>query len=72
MPVEGDPVAGVAEQIGEHGLAVLDRLPSEVLAVEFDQIEGAEHGGIVVCGSGSGRRPKPILVDDDRLAVERA
>ena len=48
MLVEGDTVAGVAEQIGEHGLAALDRLPAKVLAVEFDQIEGAEHGGMVV------------------------
>ena len=36
------------KQIGEHGLAALDQLPPEVLAVELDQIEGAEHGGIVV------------------------
>jgi hypothetical protein len=34
--------------IGEHGLAALDRLPPKVLAVEFDQIESAEQGGVVV------------------------
>ena len=38
MRVEGDPVAGAAEQIGEHSLAALERLPPEVLAVDFDQV----------------------------------
>jgi hypothetical protein len=45
MQIERDPVASV---IGEHGLAALDRLPPKVLAVEFDQIESAEQGGVVV------------------------
>ena len=48
MLIERFPVGSVSEQIGEHGLAALDRLPPEVLAVELDQIEGAEHGGILV------------------------
>ena len=38
MLIERDPVASVSEQIREHGLAALDRLPPKVLAVEFDQI----------------------------------
>ena len=45
--LEGDPVARAAEQIGEHGLASLDRLPPKVLAVEFDQVEGTEHGNMI-------------------------
>ena len=48
MLIERDPVAGVSEQIGEHGLAVLDRLPPEVLAVEFSQVESTEYGGLIV------------------------
>ena len=48
MRVEGDPVAGAAEQIGEHSLAALERLPSEVLAVDFDQVESAEDSGMVI------------------------
>ena len=39
MLIKRDPVASVSEQIGEHGLASLDRLPPKVLALEFDQIE---------------------------------
>jgi hypothetical protein len=61
------------KQIGEHGLAALDRLPPEVLAVELDQIEGAEHGGIVVMPMADQIEDwEPVLIDDDRLAVERA
>jgi hypothetical protein len=45
MLIERDPVASVSEQIGEHGLAALDRLPPKVLAVEFDQIESARRAG---------------------------
>ena len=60
MLIERDPVAGVLEQIGERGLAALDRLPPKVLAVEFDQIESAEHGGVVVLPRRGGQR-KPNI-----------
>jgi hypothetical protein len=33
-----------AQQLGEPGLAHLDRQPAQVLAVEFEPVEGAEHG----------------------------
>ena len=73
MLIEGDPVAGVSEQIGEHGLAVLDRLPPEVLAVEFGQVESAEHGGVIVMPIADQIEDRePVRVDDDGLAVERA
>ena len=47
MLIKRDPVASVSQQIGEYGLAALDRLPPEVSTVEFDQIESAEHSGRV-------------------------
>ena len=73
MLIERDAVAGVSEQIGERGLAALDRLPPEVLAVEFDQIESAEHGGVVVLPIADQIEDRePVRIDDDGLAVERA
>ena len=66
MLIEGDPVAGVSEQIGEHGLAALDRLPPEVFAVKFDQIERAEDGGVVVMPiTDQIEDREPVRVDDD-------
>jgi hypothetical protein len=45
MMVEGDTVVHAAEQIGQQTLTVLKPSTAEVLAVEFDEIEGAQHGG---------------------------
>jgi hypothetical protein len=42
--VEGDAWRWLAQQLGKPGLAHLDRQPAQVLAVEFEQVEGAEHG----------------------------
>ena len=73
MLVEGDSVAGVAEKIGEHGLALLERLLAKVLAVEFDQVEGAEHGGMVVMPIAEEVEHREArLIDDDRLAIDDA
>ena len=41
------PSSGVAEEIGQRVLSILKSRPAKVFAVEFDQIEGAQHGGVV-------------------------
>jgi hypothetical protein len=41
MLIEGDAIANVSEEIGERCLAIFQRLPAKVLAVEFDEIESA-------------------------------
>ena len=46
--VRGYAIASVSEEISQHALAVLERLPAEVVAVKLDEIEGAEHSDIVV------------------------
>jgi hypothetical protein len=52
---------------------VLERLPPKVLAVEFDQVEGTEHGGIVILAVADEVEDRePGLIDDYRLAIERA
>jgi hypothetical protein len=47
MLVEGDPVADAAQEFSEHCLAAFERLPPEVRAVRFDQVERAQDGCIV-------------------------
>jgi len=61
MLIEGDAVIRVVDEVGQRALTVLKPRPAEVLAVEFDQVEGAEHGGIVA---------KPIMFS--RLAISVA
>jgi hypothetical protein len=42
--IKRDSVADAAEKISKRRLTTFERLPTEVLAVQFDQVEGAEHG----------------------------
>ena len=73
MLIEGDAVVRAAEEIGQRVLPILKACPSDILAVEFDEIEGTEHSGVVA---------KPIpesveyreaaFVDHDGLAVHDA
>ena len=44
--VEHDARMRRVQQPGEPGLADLDRQPAQVLAVGFEQVEGAKHGGV--------------------------
>jgi hypothetical protein len=46
--VKGYAIAWFAKEISERVFAGLERLLAEVVAVELDQVEGAEHGGMVV------------------------
>jgi hypothetical protein len=50
-----------------------DRQPAQVLAVDLEQVERAEHGrGIVTEGPDQLEHRKPGLVTDDGLAVDQA
>jgi len=46
----GNALKRLRQQAGEPGLAQLDRQPAQAFAVDFEQIEGAEHGGVVTPG----------------------
>ena len=46
--VEGDAFGGTAQQFRQSPLTFLDRQPPQILAVEFEQIEGTEGHGMVV------------------------
>ncbi len=45
--IKRDSVADAAEKISKRRLTTFERLPTEILAVQFDQVEGAEHGSVV-------------------------
>ena len=71
--VEGNSVAGVSEKISEHGLALLERLLAKIIAVELDQVEGAENRRMIVMPIAEEiehGQARPI--DDDRLAIDDA
>ena len=73
MLVEGNAVTGGPEKIGQPILASLERLLAEIEAVELDQVEGAEHRGMVVMPIAKEiEHREPLAIDDDRLAVDDA
>jgi hypothetical protein len=45
MLIVGDACMRVAQELGQLAFALLDRHVPQVLAVEFEQVESAEHGG---------------------------
>ena len=71
MLVEGD--ADAAQKFGEHCLAVFERLPPEVRAVRFDQVESAQDGRVVAKPVAEDVEDREtVLVDHDGLAVDHA
>jgi hypothetical protein len=73
VPIGGDAVSFSVQQIGQGVLALLDRRPAQILAVQFNQIEGAEHGSVVMPpGTEQIKDREAIGVDHDRFAVDEA
>jgi hypothetical protein len=76
----GADVVGVERDAGmrsaqqnKSGLTNLDRQLAQVLAVEFEQVEGAQHGvGVVAPRPDHLEHRESGLVADDRLAVDQA
>ena len=46
--VERDTFMGMTQKLHQSPLAVLDRHASQILAVQFEQVEGAKHGGAIM------------------------
>jgi hypothetical protein len=52
--------------LGQPGFAHFDRQLAQVFAVAFEQVEGAEHGGVVVTkGADQLKHREPAVVADD-------
>jgi hypothetical protein len=60
--VEGNSVADVSEKISKRGLALLERLLAKIIAVELDQVEGAENRHMIAM---------PIAQEIERGEAER-
>jgi hypothetical protein len=73
MLVEGYAIAGVMEKISERAFALLEWLLAKIKAIELDQVEGAQHGGMVMTPIAREiEHRKPLPIDDDSLAVDDA
>jgi hypothetical protein len=71
MLVEGDAIIRAAEEIGQRVLTILKARPSDILAVEFDEIEGAQYSGVVVKPMAESFEYREAgFVDHDCLAVD--
>jgi hypothetical protein len=63
----------LAHELRQHRLAPVKRLASEVLAVEFDQVEGAQrHLAIAPAAAQQLERCQPVGLEGDGLAVDQA
>ena len=62
-----------ANELGELALAVLDRPSPQILALQLDQVEGAEHGVVAMaCPSDRLEHGEAVVVGDDRSASHKA
>jgi hypothetical protein len=71
MVIEHDARMRAAHQLGQLTLALLDRHPAQILAVELDQIESAEHCFVAMTHPADKfKHCEAVVVGDDRLAVD--
>lgn len=71
--VEGDTLMRVAQKLRPGAFALLDGRAPQVLAVHFEQIEGAEHGGgVVPVSTDHIEYSEAGVVAYDGLAVDQA
>ena len=72
MLIEHDAPARGADQLGELGLALLDRPSPQILSVELDQVEGDQDGISAVSVSPHQiEHSEAVVVRDDRLTVDQ-
>ena len=73
MLVEGDTIVDAANEIAQRLFTILERHPTEVFAVEFDQIEGTEHCCVVMVAiTEEFENREPLPIDDNGLAINDA
>src|SRR5262249_40582861 len=68
--VEHDAGTRDAHELGKLGLAVLDRRAAQILAVEFDQVKGAQYCLVAMPGPANElENRQAAFVSADRLTV---
>jgi hypothetical protein len=71
--IEGDAFMGMTQKLCQKALALLDRRVPQILAVQFDQVEGAEDCGFArPLPADKIEHRKSVLVGDGLLAVDKA
>ena len=71
MDIEDNAVGLLAQQFSQGALALLERRPAQVLAINLNQIEGAEHGGAVMLPVAEQvKYRQPSSIDNNRLAID--
>jgi hypothetical protein len=71
MVIEHHAGALVLQQARKRSLALLQRLAAQVLAVRFDQVEGAQDGSTIVLLADQVKHRQPRRADHDGLAVDQ-
>ena len=72
MLIEHDAAAWSADELGELGLALLDRPAPQILSVELDQVKGDKDGLSAMSVSPHELEHREALViGDDRLAIDQ-
>jgi hypothetical protein len=73
MFVEPDAGAGLGHDRGERGLADLKRIAPQVVAVQFDQVEGVEEYALVsALVTDEIERSNAVVIAGDSLAIDDA
>ena len=71
MRIERYSVASIPKQVRKRGFAILKPRPTQVLAVEFDQVKGAQDGCMVMMAVTYQIKDRQTLrIDNNRLSID--
>jgi len=73
MIIEPDAVSSLGQDRCERGLADLERVTAQVVAVQFDQVEGVqEHFPIMLAVADTLERCEPVVIARDGFPIDDA
>ena len=73
MLVEPQAGGGLGEDRSERGLADLERIAAQIVAVQLEQIEGVEeHASIVPAVADTLERCEPVVIARDGFPIDDA
>jgi hypothetical protein len=73
MPVEPNAGTGLGHDRCERGLADLERITAQVVAIQLDQVEGVEEGVTVMASvADTLERGNAVIVTHNGLAIDDA
>jgi hypothetical protein len=73
MLVESDAGAGLGQDRCERGLADLERVTPQVIAVQLDQVEGVqEHVPVMLAVADTLERCEPVVIARDGFPIDDA